>query len=399
MTSGDRADTSRTHVPVDSNDQTRRRNLSAMVTIIHRDGPTSRAGLTRRTGLNRATVGTLVTELESAGIVVERTGRSRGRVGRPSTVVEPAQEIAALAVNPETTGISFALVRFGSGIAATSRLETEESPTPERALAATQAAMTELVPPGTRLLGIGVAVPGVVRMEDGHVRVAPHLGWNDVALAELLRAATGLPVHVANDAMAGALGESAFGLGRGVSDLVYLNGVSGIGGGIIVDGVPLAGNTGAAGEFGHTVIDIRGVRCHCGRRGCLETIVSLSRLSEIAGRPPTLDGLDEMLAQTRDPRVLAELDIQVEALAIGIANIMNAVDPAVVALGGYLGCLLEWAGDRLVSAAHEGIIAAESRTVTIVRGTATPSVVMVGAAELAFDAFLDDPLEVAALRP
>lgn len=352
----------------------------------------ARAELTRATGLNRATVGTLVAELVRAGIVVESLGVSQGTVGRPSALVAPAENIAVLAVNPETAGISFAVVGFGRGIIASSWIATDTTPRPEQTISLTRSAIAELVPAGTRLLGIGAAVPGVIRMDDGLVRDAPHLGWTHIPFAALLTEATGLPAAVANDAMLGALGESAFGLGRGVAQMVYLNGVSGIGGGIVTDGMLMSGETGAAGEFGHMVVDLRGESCHCGRRGCLETIVSFSRLASVAQENLTLDDLGEYLADVTDPAVCAELEWQVDALTVGLTNVWDAVDPRLIVLGGYLGYLFEHAEERIIAAVQRGVIASDSRSVRIVRGTSTPPMLPLGSAELAFRGFLDNPV-------
>lgn len=383
-------------ISVDSNDQTRRRNLSAIVTLIHRHGATARASLTRSTGLNRATIGTLVAELENSGIVRENNGISAGSVGRPSTVVEPADDIGVLAVNPETTAVSFALIGFGRGIIATTRVPMPATPRPQQTVELTVNALAQMRPAGMRLLGIGAAVPGVIRVDDGHVRNAPHLGWSDVPFGTLLAQATGLPVTIGNDAMLGALGESSFGQGRGIAEMVYLNGVSGIGGGIITSGTLMFGNTGAAGELGHMVIDMSGDQCHCGRRGCLETVVSLSKLCAVANADLHVEDLDAYFASVREPGIIAEIDHQTEALIVGLTNVCNAIDPQLVVLGGYLGCLYTRASELIRDRVQSGVIAADSRSVTIVRATATPPMVLIGAAERAIQGFLDDPINTLA---
>src|SRR5690606_18755052 len=111
------------------------------------------------------------------------------------------------------------------------------------------------LPASAVVVGVGVAVPGLVRMPDGLVRLAPHLGWVDEPVATLLADATGYPARAANDASLGALAEHNFGAGRDVADLIYLNGgASGIGGGVIIRGTPLGGVGGYAGEFGHNLV-------------------------------------------------------------------------------------------------------------------------------------------------
>lgn len=389
---GGKVDARDARIVVDSNDQTRRRNLAAIVTLIHRDGATARASLTRATGLNRATIGTLVAELEQAGIVTENSGVSLGAVGRPSTVVEPSEALGVLAVNPETAAVSFALVGFGRGILATWRVPMDMAPRPEQTVALTIQALADLPEAGMRVLGIGAAVPGVIRVDDGHVRTAPHLGWSDVPFGGMLAEATGLPVTVGNDATFGALGEASFGQGRGIREMVYLNGVSGIGGGIITGGALMAGDTGAAGEFGHMVIDMAGEQCHCGRCGCLETVVSMSKLAAVSSLDLVVDDLDDYLGTDLPESVTTELDRQINALVVGLINVCNAIDPRLIVLGGYLGCLYGYAGERIREGVRSGVIAADSRGVSVARATRTPPMVLVGAAERSLQRFLDDPI-------
>ena len=143
---------------------------------------------------------------------------------------------------------------------------------PEEVAEATAVLLRELaadLPADALVLGIGVGVAGIVG-QDEVVRLAPHLGWRDVALLELLRARLPSPllIRAGNDADLGALAEHRRGAGVGVSNLLYIGCDDfGVGGGIIVDGKPYRGEGGFAGEIGHMLIDPRGRQCNCGSRG------------------------------------------------------------------------------------------------------------------------------------
>lgn len=122
--------------------------------------------------------------------------------------------------------------------------------------------------------GIGVGAPGFIDSASGYVYEAVNIGWHHIPLADELKAISGLPVFVANDANVAALGENWKGAGNHAKNLIALTLGTGVGGGIIVNGDILDGENGTAGEIGHTTVDPNGYACNCGRRGCLETVAS-----------------------------------------------------------------------------------------------------------------------------
>ena len=244
-----------------------------------------------------------------------------------------------------------------------------------------------------RIAGVGVAVPGLVDTVDGRVLIAPHLGWRDCALTSTLARVLHFPVYAGNDASLAAIAESLFGAARGAKDLVYLNGsASGIGGGLIIGGSPLRGTSGYAGELGHTLVNSNGVRCHCGRIGCLETEVSMSRLLRVLGLPRAdLDDLDIALGVSRDPQVLREVMRQIDFLSVAISDFVNMFDPKMVVLGGFLGSLLSVGRERLAEAVSVSSIGSLGHAVLLERAQLRSRLMIVGAAELAFAGLLDDP--------
>lgn len=208
--------------------------------------------------------------------------------------------------------------------------------------------------------GVGVGAPGPLDPRSGVVFEAPNLvGWRNVPLRDLLaaqlrstQASAALPIFVEHDANAAALAEWWIGAGRGVKDLIYITVSTGIGGGIIIGGKMVHGVTGAAGEIGHMTIDINGPLCHCGNRGCLEVLASGPAIARVAreeiaaGRPTTMletaGGKPEAItgetvdraARTGDALAGEIFDRAGTYLGVGVANLINLLNPARIIIGG-----------------------------------------------------------------
>lgn len=370
------------------NDLLRRHNLALVLRRVH-VAPLTRSGLTRESGLNRSTIGALVGDLVERGLVVEDEATGAGQVGRPSPVVRPSDGPLAIAVNPEIDAVTVATVRLGGRVLAKERLPFPAPPAPEeavRAVADSVGRLTSVAGPGHRILGAGVAMPGIVRRQDGLVRLAPHLGWRDVPFAGMLADALGLRVSAANDASLGAQGEWVFGAGRGVADLVYLNGgASGVGGGIVSGGVLIGGATGHAGELGHTTVRSGGAVDTIGVRGTLESEVRRGALLEVLGlHRADPDELEAALRADGSADVRREVHRQVDALAIAIANAVNVLNPARIVLGGFLSALAAAAPSRLEKRVAERALPLLGERVDIRRAELGSDLLLIGAAELAF---------------
>jgi predicted NBD/HSP70 family sugar kinase len=384
------------------NESLRRENLSNLLRLVHRAGPVghSRSELTALMGLNRSTIAALVGELESLRLVEERDPQPNARVGRPSPIVVAAQHVVALTVNPEVDAISIAAVTLGGRVLERRRVNSPPGIDSDGAVDLTAQAIRALVHERMarhRIIGIGVAVPGQVRADDGLVRLAPHLGWVNEPFTARLSARTGLPVAAANDAFLGVRAESTFGAGRDIQDVVYLNGgASGIGGGVIVGGRALTGADGYAGELGHTLVNSAGVPCHCGAIGCFETEVRRASLLALTGLDDAHAGeLEQALRDSRDPAVLAEVDRQIGFLAVALRNAINILNPQRVLLGGFLSALYAVAPDRLDELVAEQSLRASGEAVELTRAELGADILTVGAAELAFTGLFADPASLA----
>jgi predicted NBD/HSP70 family sugar kinase len=243
-------------------------------------------------------------------------------------------------------------------------------------------------------------VPGLVRALDGVVVVAPNLGWFDVALADAIASVLDgdLPISVGNDADLGALAESRFGAGVGADQMVFVSGEVGVGGGLVAAGLPIVGTHGFAGEIGHMSVNPDGQRCRCGSVGCWETEVGESALLSRAGLDP--DGgrvaVDDLLerAAVAEPSVVAALAVQARWLAIGIAGLVNVLDPDTVVLGGLFARILPSIRATLDDELELRRYRAARRDVAVVGAALGARAVTVGAAELAFGALLGDPARV-----
>ncbi len=193
---------------------------------------------------------------------------------------------------------------------------------------------------GSKVRRIGIGFGGPVDFKRGVVLLSHHVpGWEGLPLRDELERRFKIPVTVDNDANAGTLGEWKFGAGRGFDDLLYVNIGTGIGGGIIANGVPLRGARNLAGEIGHTVVVRGGPVCSCGKRGCLEACACgdaiARRGSEALGRQVSARDVFS-LAAGNNPVAQRVLDQVIEDLAHGIGTAVSLLNPAAVIIGGGL---------------------------------------------------------------
>jgi predicted NBD/HSP70 family sugar kinase len=263
---------------------TRRHNRSLVLRTIFRAGPLSRADLARSTHLTRAATSELAGELLAEGLVEQLGTRSDQGVGKPATLLGlvPDARLTVTLDLSDDARFRAALVDLG-GKVLDRRTAARDGRRADAALELATELCLDLAGAAARpLLGVGVGSPGVVDPA-GTILEAPNLGWHAVNLSARLAQALAVPVHVANDANAAALGE--LGLGGPAERSLFLVKIGhGVGAGLVLDGHLVVGDRFAAGEIGHVVVDPGGAPCACGRIGCLETAVAAPRLRR-AGDP------------------------------------------------------------------------------------------------------------------
>jgi predicted NBD/HSP70 family sugar kinase len=257
---------------------------------------------------------------------------------------------------------------------------------------------------GTVCVGVGAAVRGTVRRPDGMVRAAPYVDWVDEEFGEDLtrRLGLGVPVTVENEASLGALAEHLRGAGTGCQDLVYLHGDIGIGGGVISGGHLLGGDCGYGGEVGHMVVNPRdGRHCGCGARGCLEAEAGERALLEAAGRGPSATGREAVRAVVEaadrgDVSARGALHDIGDWLGIGVANLVNLLNPRTVIFGGTLREVFLGSAAQIRSRINSHALTPSRENLKLRVGELGDDAVLIGAAELAFSQLLAGPLEALA---
>lgn len=386
-----------------STDDIKRHNLARVLRYLHEHGELSRSDLVSRTGLNRSTVGALVSDLVLAGIVEEGPG-SGGSVGRPSLVVRPTPTSAfVVAFDLRVDRIVGATFSLGGQVLNHVERPRADGPfAPDKAVNILVECTEELfseIPEGSAWVGVGIAVPGVIDADTGFVRKAPNLGWIDLNFVELIEPAlhkafgSAPKVMVGNDANLGAIAEYVRGAAAAASSVVYLSGDVGVGGGVVFNGQVMTGASGFAGEIGHMVVNPHGIACACGNRGCWETEVGRDAILRSAGTTIARSSVAELVrkAQADDSTSLEGLKGIADWVGIGLSNLLNMIDPDVIVLGGHLAEIYP-----LIEVGVETRIT-QSRPLFETRArislpALTLGSTLVGAAELAFTALLNDPL-------
>jgi predicted NBD/HSP70 family sugar kinase len=380
----------------------RRANLSAIVRELHSGGPLSRSELVARTGLTRSAIRGLIGELVAADLVSEERAEPLGTPGRPSPVVRiNPQGAVVLALEIGVDSLAVASVGLGGKVFDLVRVDRPRDHSSVADVAADLAALASAIDARrserTPLVGVGVAIVGVVRRSDGFVSMAPNLGWRDVPLGEQLAQALDMPasISVANDADLGALVEQRRGAAVGCDHVLFISGEYGVGGGLIVDGRPLTGVAGYGGEVGHIPVNPNGIACRCGSVGCWETEIGEGAVLRLAGHPPGggRGELESVLreAEAGSPSALSALDQVGRWLGFGLAGLVNVFNPSLVVLGGLLGRIHPFVSRTMEAELDRRALAAPRGLVRVVPATLGVDAPLLGAAELAFEPLLADP--------
>ncbi|HJS71228.1 MAG TPA: ROK family protein [Acidimicrobiia bacterium] len=386
-----------------SAEELRRHNLSAVLDRLHLSGPLTRSRLASQTGLNRSTIGDLIGELTRLGLVVEDPGTTSQGPGRPSSVarVVPSGAVV-LAVDLEVDSLTIATVGLGGRVFEKVRVAhasgSRATPTQiVNRLAELTPPMVGSLPDRHNLVGMAVAVAGVVRRQDGFVHVSPNLGWTNVPLGGIISAELGIErVMMANEADLAALAEHRRANDGSLRHLIFVAGEVGIGIGIIYNGSPMLGAAGYAGEAGHVMVNPAGRQCRCGAVGCWETEVGEESLARLAGISPEIahDGLvDEILrrAHAGDQQAFGALAEIGRWLGIGIGNLINVFNPEVVVIGGFFHPLYPFLEQAVNDAARSVALTAPWMSCSIRASSIGVDAALVGAAELALAAVIADP--------
>jgi predicted NBD/HSP70 family sugar kinase len=405
----------------------RRNNLSVVLRHVRDLGPRSRARIAADTGLNKATVSSLVAELVERGLLREGPADSSRALGRPGQLVElDGTGVCGVGAEINVDYLAVAALDLAGDAVFEKRVPVDVAhlapgATLDRLAELVEEAVAAVAAHDGQLVGVTVAVPGLVQGETGELKLAPNLGWGELSVAEEMRRRLGEPtysLHVENEANLAALAAYAElrraedGRGRAVDngevrggpahDLVLLTGAVGVGGGMVSNGHLLRGGRGYSGEVGHMPVAPPGRVCGCGRTGCWETVVGLTALLHKATdrddpvRDSSLDVEQRLAGITRraeagDARTLSALKDVGTWLGIGGAILVNILNPDVLVLGGYFAVLGPWLKEPLEKAIRERVIAPDGGGCRVVRSDLGFAAAVRGGAQISLDQVFVDP--------
>ncbi|MFB6631645.1 ROK family protein [Streptomyces sp. NPDC056362] len=382
--------------------------LGPALELVHTGRAPTRAVLTAELGVTRATAGAVAAELEALGLirVDSNPGAAAGSQGRPShRLAVDEKGPVALAAQVHADGFRAALVGLGGTIVATAPGCVTVSADPAQVLGAVVEAGTALLAAsGRRCVGAGLAAPSAVAEPEGTALNPLHLAWPAGApvreiFAERVRAA-GIegPAFTGNDVNLAALAEHRHGAGRGARDLLCVaTGHRGVGGALVLDGRLHTGSSGLALEVGHLTVNPEGRPCHCGSRGCLDVETDPLAFLTAAGRIPGPEvsllqqSRDLLRTSPEDPGVRVAVGELIDRLGLGLAGLVNILNPDRIILGGLHRELLDADPERLRAVVADRSLWGRSGGVPILPCTLDHNS-LVGAAELAWQPVLDDPL-------
>jgi N-acetylglucosamine repressor len=358
-------------------------NRQIVLNLVREYQPISRADLARRMEVARAIVSPLVNELIEAGLVYEGAPGSSRRGRKPTLLHLRAHDRLALAIDVRASGTEIMLCDFSGRPLAQEGFRTPDRP--EQLLEELAGRVREMLDvnlAGGTCQGIGLAVPGMVEHGSGRLLNAPSLGWRDVELRGALEQATGIAVHIERDAVACAYAQMWLrqDSGEQLDSFAYVTISDGVGAGLVVNGRVVLGHRDAAGEFGHVPLSMDGPACRCGSRGCWEAytcnpaIVARYLGREIATRETYAQVADagltvaDVIARARggDAAAREALLATGRLIGLGLAAIVNAINPGRIIVGGEIAGAWDLIGGAVVSAMAE-------RTLT--QGTAATPVV------------------------
>ncbi len=389
-----------------------RTQLGPALALIHGGRAPTRAALGARLGVTRATAGAAAAELQALRLIQVDTAPGGGTLGRPShrLSIDPDGPVA-LAAQIHPDGFQVALVGLGGRVVAAADRNLAVADDPEQALALVAEASGRLLRlTGRTCVGAGLAVPSAVAEPQG-ITVSPlYLGWpastpvRDIFADQVRRAGITGPgdapcaCSAANDINLAALAEHRHGAGRDAGHLlVVATGHRGVGGALVLGGTLYTGGTGLGMEVGHVSVDPQGRPCRCGSRGCLDVETDALSFMDAAGRVPRpgLPVLEQATALLRgeyasDPAVRAAAAVVIERLGLGLADLINVLNPDRILLGGLHGDLLAADPGRLRATVAARSPWSRGSSVPLL-GCALEGGSLIGAAELAWQPILDDP--------
>lgn len=393
-------------------------NLSLVLRHIHNEAPVSRAEIATATGLNKSTVSSLVDSLTKQDLIHETGTKSIG-AGRPARLLEINPMAGAIV--GAVLGVDFiaAAVTDFSG----STLWREDQPasfidgqekTIENLLILVRKGISFSKQQGLSLLGLGIATPGTVNLDEGILIFAPNLQWRNVPLRSYFAGKTDLNVFVENDANAAAIAEHLFGAARQNQNFIFIFAGIGIGSGLFLNGNLYRGNNGYAGEVGHSPIMAEPFQspCYCGNTGCWETYANQyailqrvqarleARQSSIIPqlledqRAPLSIAIIKQAADAGDQVAIDALTETGSAMGIGFATLISLLNPEKIILGGPLSSVGDYLMPTIYDSATKYSLPELRPTLDVSLSSFGKDASLIGAISIVVDNILSNPLHI-----
>ncbi len=379
----------------------RQRNRTVALQYILRERETTRADLSRATGLSSAASASIVTELINDGLVAE-VGAMASRGGRPIAVIGPRAEGGyAIGADIGERGVAVELFDLTLTMVDREFRGGGKEETPERIWADLREAVDALRERNAsiwdRLVGIGLGLPGVVEADEHGVQTlyAQSLGWDPQPIPSDYE----VPVFAENGAKMQARAELWFGAARGIDHAVVALMGRGVGLGVIADGEIYHGGFSSATEWGHTKVAFGGRPCRCGDRGCVEAYVGADALLEswrAVGGEFTGSGWQAIGALLDDAvaggSAAGVLDEAIEALGAALGSIVNLTNPRRVVVGGWVGLrLMERHAEPITAAVRRNCLHRSGEQFDLVPATFGGDTVALGSALVPIEVLIGPP--------
>lgn len=356
--------------------------------------PISRADIAQRTGLNKATVSSLVNELLTKDFVYESgPGESSGG-RRPVLLHYNVNAGYSIGIDLGVNYILGVVTDLKGKILLEKTVKVNEHTfieVTEQIKQVIHSLIKDLPKTPYGIIGIGLGIPGIVDKQ-GEIRVAPNLGWKNSDIKTLLEEEFQIPVIVENEANAGAYGEKQFGVGQDYKNIVYVSAGIGIGVGLILNNELYQGLHGFSGEMGHMVINMNGIPCSCGSKGCWEAYASEHALLKSAGSDSTLESLIDK-ANNQDEKAIALFKETGQYIGYGINNIINTFNPEQIIIGNRLAMAQTWIKQSMLDIIYSHSLSFQQQDLQISFSKHSTHSAALGVAAITTESFIQRELQ------
>jgi len=351
----------------------RKWNLSNIFKAIRKQGPISRIELTEITGCSAGTVSNHVRTLIRKGFVIETEKGISSGGRKPIQLMINPNKAYIFSIEIEVNQIKIVMFDLEIKVATKSIIPIIYKDNYKKTLKQVFFEMDKMMEEKNlkldNLLGIGVAVPGLIDKEKGILEFAPNLGWKNVYISKIFKDKYNLPVILDNEAKATAIGEREF-IYPKMDNMVFISINEGIGCGVILNGELYRGASGNAGEFGHIIVDTNGPLCHCGNKGCWETLASesyiVNRYLKLSNSNKELTKKEiYQLGKNGDKKIIEIFNEAGRNIGAGLVNIINGLSPELLVIGGGIVEIKDYVYEEIIKKLEENALSISYRSVKI----------------------------------